>query len=37
LRSGTSHRRAVVRSYNKRETAEQWMEGMKKDENGNNK
>ena len=39
LRSGTSHRRAVVRSYpnNKRETAEQWMEGMRKDENGNNK
>ena len=37
LRSGTSHRRAVMRSYNKRETAEQWMEGMRKDENGNNK
>ena len=37
LRSGTSYRRAVVRSYNKRESAEQRMEGMKKDENGHNK
>ena len=39
LRSGTSHRLAVVRSYpnNKRETLEQWMEGMRKDENGNTK
>jgi hypothetical protein len=37
LRCGTSYRRAVVRSYNKRESAEQRMEGIKKDENGHNK